>query len=80
MYSNVFVFDQCRYLCDYVPSIDLFQEFFKDITKQVIIRGCIDCIHRNHSAFNSNLFLWGYIEGIEERFGRHWLPERTCLN
>jgi hypothetical protein len=68
MYSNVFVFDQCRYLYDFLPTPDLWESFFKNFANQTIIRGCIDGIRRNHIYLNSALFKWGFIEGISEKF------------
>jgi hypothetical protein len=81
MFSNVFIFDQCRYLYDYLPSPDLWSSFFENEADQIIIRGCIDGIRRNHLALNSSLFKWGFIEGIYgEQFGAADLVERINLN
>jgi hypothetical protein len=80
MYSNVFVFDQCRYLYDFLPSVDLFRSFFERIENQVIIRGCIDGIHRNHLEINSDLFKWGLIEGINKEFNGATLSGRININ
>jgi hypothetical protein len=80
MYSNVFVFDQCRYLYDYLPTPDLWGSFFENYAHQTIIRGCIDGICRNHIDLNSSLFLWGFIEGICDKFGAAELGRREDLN
>jgi hypothetical protein len=80
MFSNVFVFDQCRYLYDYLPTPDLWESFFKNIAHQTIIRGCIDGILRNHIELNSSLFKWGFIEGAYGEFGMASLNERIDLN
>lgn len=80
MYSNVFVFDQCRYLYDYLPTLDLWESFFENLPNQTIIRGCIDEIRRNHLNLNSELFKWGFIEGVYGEFGCSELSERINLN
>jgi len=80
MYSDVFIFDQCRYLYDMVSSIELLETLFRDITKQVAVRCCIDGIIRNHSIINSNLFKYGYIEGICKEFPRGQLRQRVNVN
>ena len=80
MYSNVFVFDQCRYLYDYLPTIDLWQSFFQNYASQIIVRGCIDQIRRNHLYINSSLFKWGFIEGITDEFSASILKNRINLN
>jgi len=80
MYSNVFVFDQCRYLYDFLPTLDLWESFFENISHQTIIRGCIDEIRRNHLHLNNSLFKWGFIEGIYGEFTHSTLSERINLN
>lgn len=80
MFSNVFVFDQCRYLYDYLPTPDLWESFFENKAHQTIIRGSIDGIRRNHIELNSSLFIWGFIEGVFGEFGLTTLSERENLN
>ena len=77
MYSNVF--DQCRSLYEYVPSIEVFTEFFKSIPNQMIIRSGIDCIGRNHRFLNSNIFKYSLIEGIDKKFGWFKLVDRKII-
>lgn len=79
MYSNVFIFDQCRSLYDFIPSIEVFSIFFKSIPNQMLIRSGIDCIRRNHLHLNSNIFKWGFIEGIDKKFGWFKLNERKLI-
>lgn len=81
MYSDVFIFDQCRYLYDFLPTLDLWQSFFQNWAKQVIVRGCIDGIRRNHLHLNTELFKWGFIEGVYgNEFGQANLADRINLN
>jgi hypothetical protein len=80
MYSNAFVFDQCRYLYDFLPTLDLWEGFFEDWVNQTIIRGCIDGIRRNHLNLNENLFLWGFIEGVPSEFDIPTLAPRENLS
>lgn len=80
MFSNVFVFDQCRYLYDFLPTPDLWESFFYNYANQTIIRGCIDGIRRNHIGLNSEVFKWGFIEGVCNQFGISELKVRENLN
>lgn len=80
MYANVFVFDQCRYLYDFMPTVDLWSDFFDDYPKQTIQRGCIDGIRRNHAALNNELFLWGFMAEDGGAFGSSPLAPRINLN
>lgn len=80
MYSNCFIFDQCRYLYDYIPSPDLFNTFFNGIHNQIVLRGCIDLIRRNHLDFNSEFFKWGFIESVGPEFGSYHVKPRRNIN
>lgn len=81
MYSDVFIFDQCRYLYDFLPTLDLWESFFQNLANQTIIRGCIDGIRRNHLQLNTSLFKWGFIEGVYDgQFGQAYLSDRINLN
>lgn len=80
MFSNVFIFDQCRYLYDFLPTPDLWESFFANFSNQTIIRGCIDGIRRNHIGLNSALFKWGFIEGAYGQFSMADLKDREDLN
>lgn len=80
MYSNVFIFDQSRYLYDFLPTPDLWMSFFENLANQTIVRGCMDGIRRNHFLLNNSLFKWGFIEGIFSEFGYSKLEERINLN
>lgn len=81
MYSDVFIFDQCRYLYDFVPPVDLMRTFFDNPRRQIIARCCIDAIKRKHFRINSNLFKWGFFEGAyEKRFPTADLNLRENIN
>ncbi|SEN97998.1 hypothetical protein SAMN04488134_10316 [Amphibacillus marinus] len=63
MYSDIFVFDHCRYLYNLIPSIDLFKDFFNEnIEDQIKIRACIDLILRNYHCIDRQLFRGRSIE------------------
>lgn len=82
MYSDIFVFDQCRYLYDLLPSIELIENYFKDnIEEQIIMRCFIDRILREHSSFNHDIFRYGFIESLDDKnYGYSILKERENLN
>lgn len=82
MYSDIFVFDQCRYLYDLLPSLELIENYFKNnIDEQIIMRCFIDGILRKHSSYNHNIFQYGFIESLyDEKYGYSILKERENLN
>ncbi len=80
MYSNVYVFDQCRYLYDFIPTLDLWENFFRTLPNQTIVRGCIDGIYRNHFQLNWSFFKWGFMAEAYGDWGHAALAERENLN
>lgn len=84
MYSDVFIFDQCRYMYDILPSLELTKEFAKteNWPIQVLIRCCIDEIKRKYGPFDSNLFRGGSVAELysEEISSIVSLSNRLNLN
>ena len=66
MYLDIFVFDSCRSLYDWLPMLDLYGEYLSSIERQIIIRSCIDAIKKqcHYSSFYSY-------------FGAHLIGEKT---
>jgi len=64
MYSDVFIFDQARYMYDFLPTLELVPSFFNNIFNQIIVRCCIDQINRKHRMINGNLFWASLIEDM----------------
>lgn len=82
MYSDVFLFDQCRYLYDLLPTLEQLDDYFKyNIEEQIIIRCCIDGILRNHYNLNNNLLKGGFIEDLyDKRFFYSDFKDRKNIN
>ncbi|MFB1077157.1 class I SAM-dependent methyltransferase [Photobacterium damselae] len=55
MYLDMFVFDRCRALYDWIPMLNLYGEDLVSIERQIIIRSCMDAITKqnHHSAYFS---------------------------
>ncbi|MDL9988812.1 hypothetical protein [Providencia rettgeri] len=66
MYLDIFVFDSCRSLYDWLPMLDLYGEYLSSIERQIIVRSCIDAIKKqcHYSSFYSY-------------FGAHLIGEKT---
>lgn len=82
MYSDVFILDQCRYLYDLLPTLELLEDYFKNnIEEQIIIRCCIDGILRNHFHLNNHFLKGGFIESLyDDRFSYSVLDDRLNIN
>ena len=55
MYLDLFVFDNCRALYDWLPMLNLYGKDMATIERQIIVRACMDAITKqNHySSFFS---------------------------
>ena len=47
MFLDMFVFDECRYLYDWMPTIDNFLHSIEDIERQFVFRFALDGINRH---------------------------------
>lgn len=59
MYTDLFVLDKCRYIYDWIPTVDLFSEGFKNIEIQLATRICINRLHNVSSSVFSDIFKYG---------------------
>lgn len=51
MFCDLFVFDQCRYFFDWLPTLETFESRFKSVPFQVLMRCIMDRIGRhNHNC------------------------------
>ncbi|EFO3334804.1 hypothetical protein AT519_24310 [Escherichia coli] len=82
MYLDLFVFDNCRALYDWLPMINLYGKDMATIERQIIVRACMDAITKqNHyssffSYYGANLIGVGTKRWSD--FGK--LDERHDLN
>lgn len=79
MYLDMFVFDDCRSLYDWLPMVDFYGKDTATIERQIIIRACMDAITKqNHyssffSYYGANLIgvktkRWSDFGELKERF------------
>lgn len=79
MYLDLFVFDNCRPLYDWLPMLNLYGKDMASIERQVIVRACMDAITKqNHyssfySYYGANLIgvgtkRWSDFGELKERY------------
>lgn len=56
MYTDLLLFDQCRYYFDFLPTLDLLPKRFESIGYQLVLRACLDRIERHDFSSSSNPF------------------------
>ncbi len=52
MFQDMFVFDECRYAFDWMPTIDMLESGISDITRQLVLRFVLDGIGRHNHWYN----------------------------
>lgn len=79
MYLDLFVFDNCRALYDWLPMLNLYGKDMSTIERQIIVRACMDAITKqNHyssffSYYGANLIgvgkkRWSHFSELKKRF------------
>jgi hypothetical protein len=84
MFTDVLVFDKCRYLYEWIPTIDLFAEGIKKIELQIIARICINRFNKVLNIAFSDIFHGGNIFCYDEEnqlgYSTVDMPPRYVIN
>ena len=84
MNLDLFVFDRCLPLYDWLPFFELYEDFFGSIEKQMIVRSCINAISRQAFDLVPSSYRGSNLIGIYDSEYR-WanvpnFPSRKSLN
>lgn len=61
MCLDIFTFDKCRSLYDWLPSFEFMPDMFADLNTQLIIRSYMDMIYKTQFYYNDTFFSWGHL-------------------
>jgi hypothetical protein len=67
MFVDVFTFDRCRALYDWLPMIEFYADNLMSIEKQIVVRSCIDAIRKESTYTIDNLYLGSNLIGFGEK-------------
>ena len=56
MYTDVFVMDECRYIYDMVPTVDMILGTVDDIQTQLLYRFVLDALDKHLFYYNREQF------------------------
>ncbi len=56
MFLDVVTYDQCRYIFDWMPTLDMFEESVNDIQRQLSLRFAMDSISKQRRWYNEEFF------------------------
>ncbi len=57
MYMDMLVLDECRYLYDWMPSLDMFYSGMMDIERQFSFRFILDAVAKHRMVYNNEFFM-----------------------
>jgi hypothetical protein len=80
MMFDVFVFDRCRSLYDWLPLLDSYGDTFGVLEKQIIIRSCIDSITKQTRETIPYSYYGASLVCINEESGAFPIPEMPPRN
>lgn len=80
MYLDVMILDECRYLYDWMPTLDLANEALDDIEQQLSYRFVLDGLAKNRRWYNTEYFYGAaVIDQLTEPFEAKYLGTREHL-
>lgn len=66
MHVDAFTFDRCRSLYDFLPMIDMYGDVLENLPPQMIVRNCIDAIHKEIRWPLANLYYGSNVACIND--------------
>ena len=80
MYTDVSVFDECRYIYEWLPAIHQVKSVCKNLSWQYVFRFCIDGLIRTRIDFNNEFFYQGsVVQHIDGEFEKAHLLNRINI-
>lgn len=82
MYTDLTVLDECRYIYEWMPTVDQMAKALSDKSIQYIFRFAMDGLVKQRENYNKEIFFQGaVISGDSEPpFNRKVIPQRINLN
>ena len=81
MFADLMLFDECRYIYDWIPSIHQIPKSFSNLSWQYTFRFGLDGLIKQRINYNNEFFFQGsVISKTNPRFGAMELPNRTIIN
>lgn len=84
MFLDMFVFDECRYVFDWLPTIDMFEHGISDMSRNLIFRFGLDGISKHNHWYNTEYLSGTAVTSMFEdhtgNFDVHELEPRIVIN
>ncbi len=80
MYTDVFVVDECRYIYEWLPTLHLVENAFKDLSWQYTFRFALDGLVKQRLNYNNEYFFQGsVVNKNNEYFKKKELSNRIFI-
>ncbi len=81
MFLDMFVFDECRYLYDWMPTSDMFLFGISDIERQLVYRFALDGVSKHRRWYNPEFFSGtAVVDQYTDNFEAKTLMPRERIN
>ena len=81
MFTDLMLFDECRYIYDWLPSVDQIAKSFSNPSWQYTFRFALDGLIKQRINYNDEFFFQGsIISKTEPQFEAQTFPERKKIN
>lgn len=80
MFTDISVYDECRYIYDWLPALHQIKEAFSDISYQYVFRFALDGLVKTRQNYNNEFFFQGSVVSDEIKgFSPHQLAKRILV-
>mgnify|MGYP003185673619 FL=1 len=80
MYLDAMMFDECRYIYDWMPSIDQVVNSFQNLSWQYVFRFAVDGLVKQRLKYNNEYFYQGSVISKEiPKFKEQIINERVHI-
>ena len=81
MFMDLVTYDECRYIFDWMPTIDMFEEGVDNLNRQLTLRFAMDSIAKQRRWYNDEFFNGtAVIDQDENGFAAQVLKKRKQIN
>jgi hypothetical protein len=80
MFMDMTILDECRYVYDWMPTMDMVASGFSDIQRQLAYRFALDAVAKHRRWYNTEIFFGtAVIDQFEAQFGAKVLSPREAI-
>ena len=80
MFTDITVYDECRYIYDWLPALHQIKSAYENISWQYIFRFALDGLVKSRQAYNDEFFFQGsVVENNTANFEKKYIPSREKI-